>query len=159
MEIKLEKVKLNDKDRLSNLLDEYLEELFEKDKKELGPYKYLDNYFIEPNRHPFFILTDGKIVGFALINLNDPLSDDIKHAISEFYIFPKYRNKGIGEKAVKQIFDIFLGDWAIRVLKKNPAIRFWRKVIKEYTDGKYDEFEQSDEKWNGIVLSFKNLNI
>ena len=30
-------------------------------------YRYLDHYWTEPDRHPFFIRVDGRLAGFALV--------------------------------------------------------------------------------------------
>jgi len=156
MEVILEKVKIENKNKLSKLLEVYLEELFEKSKKETGPYKYFDKYFTEPNRHPFFIKVDGKLAGFILVNLKDPLTNGKKQEISEFYITPLYRNKGIGNKSVVKIFNKYPGDWVVRVLKNNPAEKFWIKNINGYTKGDYEKNEQKNKKWNWTVFTFTN---
>lgn len=155
MEVELLKVKIVEKQILSDLLDKYLAEL-SKHKDLKRPYKYLDNYFSESNRHPFFIKVDRKIAGLALVNLQDPLSDGNKQAISEFYVIPRYRNKGVGKTATCKIFDMFRGEWIIRELEKNPVAIFWKKVVEEYTGGNYQEFEQNDKKWKGKVQIFNN---
>ena len=155
MNIKLSKVKIGEKKILSNLLDEYLKEL-SKYKKIKEQYRYLDNYFSESNRYPFFIKLDDNIVGLALVNLRNPLSQGNKQAISEFYIIPKYRNKGLRKIVAFKIFDMFRGKWVLRELETNPATDFWKKVIEEYTHGDYQEFKQNDEKWKGKIQTFNN---
>jgi predicted acetyltransferase len=126
---------------------------------DLGPdgrynYKYRDNYWMEANRHPFFIKTEDKIAGFVLVNLKDPeVTEQDVHSIAEFFILKKYRNQGVGKSAVGKVFDMFPGNWRVVILSKNVvAQQFWRKVIKEYTDGKYQEI--LGEK--GPVITFKN---
>jgi predicted acetyltransferase len=62
------------------------------------------------------------------------------HTIAEFFIMKKYGGKGIGKTAAKRIFDLFPGKWQVTQIEKNyPAQAFWRSLISEYTNGKYEE--------------------
>lgn len=119
-------------------------------------YKYLDNYWQEENRHPFFIKVDDKLAGFVLVNKHTYLSDDA-NAIAEFFILKKYRRGGIGSNAAKQIFDMFPGKWEVTQTNQNKdAQKFWNKVVNEYTNGNYKEVVLDNEKWKGPVLTFDN---
>jgi hypothetical protein len=45
----------------------------------------------------------------------------------------------------------------VRVIDTNePAARFWRKVIAEYTSGRYDEIVFDSDAWKGPVFTFNN---
>jgi predicted acetyltransferase len=155
MDIKLRQIAYSEKIDLKNLLDTYRQELYHVSLSYLSPYKYLDDYFTDTNRRPLFILADDKVAGFALINLRDPLSDGNKQAIAEFYVIPDYRNQDIGKIATKKIFDMYPGEWVIRVRKDNPAYDFWKKTIEEITGGNFEETIQNDEKWDGPVFYLK----
>jgi predicted acetyltransferase len=60
--------------------------------------------------------------------------------MSEFFVLRGHRGRGIGRRAVFALFDRFPGVWEISELPRNvPAIRFWRRVIGEYSHGRYRE--------------------
>lgn len=57
----------------------------------------------------------------------------------------------------KQIFDEMPGKWEVRVIATNvPAQSFWRKIILEYTGGRFDERLLADDDWTGPVFWFEN---
>ncbi|MDP2671934.1 MAG: GNAT family N-acetyltransferase [Candidatus Daviesbacteria bacterium] len=161
MKIELVSVTEKEKHILANLLELYeydFSEFSNSDLDENGRYgyKYLDSYWQEENRHPFFIKVDDKLAGFVLVNKHTYLSDDA-NAIAEFFILKKYRRGGIGSTAAKQIFDMFPGKWEVTQTNQNKdAQEFWKKVINEYTNGNYKEIVLDNEKWKGPVLTFDN---
>lgn len=158
MSITIKTVESKEKHILSEILDHYLDDLSKYvNEKFPRPYKFLDLYFSESNRKPFFIVADGKYAGAALVNLKDPLSQDKKQAISEFYILPEFRNQGVGSQAAIKIFDMYPGTWVIREIQGNPASNFWKEVIEKYTNGNYIEYEQNDEIRKRKVQEFVNL--
>lgn len=60
--------------------------------------------------------------------------------MAEFFVLRKHRGRGLGRRAVFTLFDRFRGKWEISELPRNaPAIRFWRRVIGEYSGGRYTE--------------------
>ena len=105
-------------------------------------YPYIDKYWTEEGRYPFFIRVDGKLAGLVLVrscceynNLERP------HNIAEFFVMKKYRHKGVGKLAAIKVFDKYKGSWEISQWDNNiPAQKFWEKVISEYTNGEYDKF-------------------
>lgn len=158
MNVTIKPVLIDDKQRLSDMLDSYIDELSKyADEKFIKPYKHLDKYFSEPNRLPFFIVVDTTRIGFALVNLKDPLSDGTKQAISEFFVVEEFRGRGVGTRAAIEIFNQYPGTWMIREVTGNPAIFFWKKLIDKYTHGDYQEYEQNDEIQNRTVQEFSNL--
>lgn len=110
-------------------------------------YPYIDSYWSDKGRYPFFIRADGKLAGLVLVrscceynNLSDP------HNIAEFFVMKKYRHKGVGKTAALKIFDMFPGGWEISVWSDNlPALNFWEKVAAEYTNGKYSTFAAKEK--------------
>lgn len=55
----------------------------------------------------------------------------------------------------KKIFDMFPGGWEISQWANNvPAQEFWKKIISEYTDGRYDTFAVPEE--NVVGFTFYN---
>ncbi|GHT99011.1 hypothetical protein FACS1894142_6100 [Spirochaetia bacterium] len=73
MNIKMKKIKVEEKEILRNIMEKYLYEFSQyenTDVNKLGLYGYnwLDCYWTEKNRYPYFILVDNVLAGFVLIN-------------------------------------------------------------------------------------------
>ena len=115
-------------------------------------YRYLDAYWKEEGRFPFFIRIDRQLAGFVLVRSCSEYNDLADpHNIAEFFVMKKYRRSGIGKAAAAKIFDMFPGGWEIAYLNHNePARRFWKHVIEEYTKGVYGYF--SVEEKSGFVF-------
>lgn len=65
----------------------------------------------------------------------------------------KSRRRGFGKRFAWQVFDRFAGHWVVEEMRENlPAQRFWRKIIGEYTGGKFQETQRPD--WDGPVQEF-----
>ncbi|MBI2599754.1 GNAT family N-acetyltransferase [Candidatus Daviesbacteria bacterium] len=161
MDIKIIPVEEKDKQILANLLELYEYDFSEFSNLDLNEdgrygYKYLNNYWQEKDRHPFFIKVGGKLAGFVLINKHTYLSNSA-NAIAEFFILKKYRRGGIGQTVARQIFDMFPGKWEVTQTNQNREAQiFWRKVISEYTGGDYQEVILDNDKWKGPVQTFDN---
>jgi len=144
MEITIELVKKDEKEILKNLLEKYNYEFSQYndlDVNNLGlyGYDYLDNYWTENNRFPFFIKVNGKLAGFILINDYPEVNIETKYTLSEFFIMHKYRRLGIGKYAVNYILNKFKGRWQLKYHPKNEISKsFWTKAIGEYTNNKYE---------------------
>jgi len=81
----LQKAIISDKELLKSLLKQYFDELGNPHE-----YKYLDEYWIDINRHPYLIKIDNKVSGFVLVNEKDPQSiPDYPLGIAEFYVLKK----------------------------------------------------------------------
>jgi predicted acetyltransferase len=137
--INLVRVKQEDELTLHNLIQFYIYEftLFQEIKlEENGSYAPFDlkPYWTEPDLHAFFILYEGELAGFALIESGEP------NVILEFFVLRKFYRRGFGKMAAIKLFDQFPGKWSITQVEKNePARYFWRKIIGEYTGGNYVE--------------------
>ena len=87
MEICLKPVELKEKGTLQNLLEKYLYEFSQWEKMDVDQnglygYEYLDFYWTEENRHPFFILADGKLAGFVLVNDEPEVEADTDYTMA-----------------------------------------------------------------------------
>jgi predicted acetyltransferase len=104
-----------------------------------GSYKPFDlnQYWENPNDHPFFIKLDEEYIGFALIESE---TVEFPNTVKEFFIIQKYNGKGYGKIAATKLFNIFPGKWKVNQIAKNyPAQAFWRSVISSFTNGSYRE--------------------
>jgi len=142
---------------LSELLYEYQKELLPYTKapeSAIKSYKYLPNYFTDSDRAAFFIMVNGSIGGFVLINKHTIIEKDA-HSIAEFYVKPAFRKSGVGQKAAQLVFKKFPGKWEVAQIAANkPAINFWRETISAITGGKYNEVVLDTNSWQGPVQTF-----
>lgn len=113
----------------------------------LFEYPYLDHYWTEAGRYPFFIRVADRLAGFVLIRALDAGT----YELAEFFVLRRYRGQRIGQQAAHRVFDQFPGAWHVGQEAGNrPAQRFWRMVIGRYTGGAF--IEEAGE--NGPVLRF-----
>jgi predicted acetyltransferase len=134
-----------EKQILSHLIELYeydFSEYGDSDVNKLGlyGYSYLDYYWTEERRHPYFIVVDGNLAGFVLVcDYCYVLKNSNANLIAEFFVMKKYRKHGVGSYAAKYIFDLFKGSWELTINPYNPiSQKFWTKVISEYTKNKYE---------------------
>lgn len=159
--IELKLIEYKDKEVLRNLMEYYLYDFSEFEHFDLYPhgrfeYKYLDHYWTDQDRFPYFILVDGLYAGFILVNQYGVLTEN-SLSMAEFFVMRKYRRSGIGESAVRQILDRHRGDWEVKVMNSNTTAQaFWRKVINRCTEGNCKEIFLDDERWHGYIHSFNN---
>jgi predicted acetyltransferase len=147
--LQIQRVSYDEKSILQNLMELYQYETSPYEDEGSGSvneyglfgYKYLDHYWTEEGRYPYFIRVSGKLAGFVLVRELETLQDGItKRSIAEFFVMRRYQAQGIGRNVARQIFDMFAGKWSVSHLGRNVAAsRFWRNVISEYTDGEYGE--------------------
>ena len=103
-------------------------------------YRYLDHYWTEERRWAYFIVVDGKLAGFAMV-ISLPVVDDREtdFQLSEFCVLPKYRRQGVGRQAFFKVLDLHMVRWQLVCHPANTtSVRFWDKVINEYTKGRYE---------------------
>ena len=151
MNISIELVKKEEKEILKNLLEKYNYEFSQYndlDVNNLGlyGYDYLDCYWTEENRFPYFIKVNNNLAGFVMVNDYQEEKLDTNYTISEFFIMFKYRRTGIGKYVVKYILEKYTGKWQLKYHPKNEISKiFWNKTIEEYTNGKYEIIKDSKE--------------
>ena len=113
LDITLEKIPEAQKSVLRQLIELYeyeFTEFYHNDVNEHGyfGYKYLDHYWTEEGRFPFFIKVNGKLAGFVLVNNYCYLiKDSTARSIAEFFVIRKYQRKGVGRVVARQVFDMF----------------------------------------------------
>ena len=99
------------------------------DGRDIGPdgeygYRYLDCYWGgADDRAAFLFHVDGQLAGFALVRLGKP------HQVAEFLVLPKYRRRGLGTAAARQVLSRFHGEWVTHEVPGNDrAAEFWRRA-------------------------------
>ncbi|MDQ0899338.1 MULTISPECIES: GNAT family N-acetyltransferase [unclassified Paenibacillus] len=106
----------------------------------------LEHYWQDPRWNPFFIYCADKIVGFLVVLFeNYDVDPDPTHVIYDFLVLRKFRRNGIGKEAAVRTFDLYKANWKVAQKSSNePAILFWRHVIREYTGDRYTELFRQD---------------
>jgi predicted acetyltransferase len=100
----------------------------------------LDRYWTGTTRHPFLVRVDGKLAGFALMEIEQKDDGSPYCFLAEFFIMKKYRGQGVGQAVAFALFDRYPGEWQVSQIERNlPAQVFWRKVIGRYTGGHFNE--------------------
>jgi predicted acetyltransferase len=147
---------------LANLLELYIHDLsaifpLEPDASGRFGYENLPRYWTEPEtRFPFFIMTGGRIVGFALATRGSPAtSDPTDFDVAEFFVLRRHRRSGIGREAAFALWRRFPGRWVVRVSQGNQAgLPFWLDVVGEFTGGAFEQRTRRAEPYDGQVLVF-----
>lgn len=149
---------------LRNLLQLYLYDVAEFEPTAMGPdglfeYRDLDRYWHEPGHVPFLASFSGRPAGFALVSEHsvlDPNAAGIR-TVSDFFVTRAQRRLRLGTHLALEVFRRLPGRWEVRVPAANlPAQAFWRKVIAEYTAGRFVELELDDQRWRGPIQTFDN---
>ncbi|RCX21528.1 putative acetyltransferase [Fontibacillus phaseoli] len=162
--ISIQKVEYEQKSILRNLLELYKYDFSEFDPNDdinsngLYEYRYLDHYWTEEKRYPFFIMVDDKLAGFALVrSLRENEINHTIYSMAEFFVLKKYRKLRVGQTVAHKLFDKFSGIWKVAQIEANtPAQEFWRKTIEKYTNGNYKEIRE--DNWEGPIQTFSTAN-
>jgi len=128
------------------------------DERGLFGYPGLDNYWTDETKHPFFIKADNHFAGFILVNMSCKYSTNKNtYNIAQFFVMKKYRGQNIGNHAAMHIFNLFKGEWEVRILNANkPALLFWHKVINEYTKENNIFHPHPALDWDGVGYTFSS---
>jgi len=113
--VELVAVDEGDKSVLMNLIQSYQYDFSEICDLALSPhgmfvYPYLDAYFTEMAREPYFITVAGDLAGFALARNN--VDEDCSWNVAEFFVFRGHRGQGVArgrEEAARRLFARHLG--------------------------------------------------
>jgi predicted acetyltransferase len=159
--MELQQVELKDKAVLRQMLQLYQYDFSEIEGTELNAdgfyeYRYLDLYWSEEGRTPFFIRENEQLAGFVLVNRHT-LVIKAGWCLAEFFILRKYRRRQLGRAAAFAAFDRFRGEWEVRQTRTNVVAQaFWKKTIGAYTSERYQLLESGCDPWPGPILTFKN---
>lgn len=155
MECTIKLATISDKVIIKNLLQPYLHELSEFQHMSLnehGEYNYLhlDHYWTEKDRYPYLLFHRKEIMGFALVRKEENL-----YSMAEFFILPKFRGHGFGQKCALHVIQKHIGGWRIEFLNRNEiGGRFWRKAIKTIVGGSIEE-GKADDVFSYLQFSVK----
>jgi predicted acetyltransferase len=116
----------------------------------------LDDYWRRPGYLPFLFRVGGRPAGFALVRRLDRPGREPTWGMAEFFVMRRYRRRGAGRRAAVTLFDRLPGRWEVGQIRVNTAaIAFWRRVIGDYTGGRFSEQGADDPAWRGPVQIFR----
>jgi len=109
--------------------------------------EFLAGWFRDPAAHPFVILVDGARAGFALVARQPAWPrGGADFRMSEFFVTPAARRRGVGAHAAILLFSRFEGEWEVLEDAGNrPALTFWRRVVGTQTAGRFQEAREGGE--------------
>ena len=140
------------------MVDVYLAELAGHRERPVGPvraaeYRYLPEYWREAGRHPFFIVDEGRRVGFVLVR---EVLDAGFTEMSDFFVERAHRRAGTGRAALAQLWPRFPGRWELQVHPRNEAAsRFWPRCIAEFAHGPVRRSEVTAEDGQRVQYEFE----
>jgi len=147
MNVQITRIDNSQKELFLNLYNLYLYDLSEFSGEELleeGKYDPTNTYlYLErAELHPFFILYDGKAIGFVLVCSPPYVDDDVDYTVQELFLVKKYRGQGLAAQAVNLVFAQFQGRFKVEQLANNlSAVSFWKKYYEqhhiEYVESEY----------------------
>jgi len=109
--------------------------------------EFLAGWFRDPATQPFVILASGARAGFAVVArlpVWPPAEADFR--MSEFFVVPAARRRGVGAHAATLLFSRFKGEWEVLEDEGNrAALSFWRRVICGQTAGRYRETREAGQ--------------
>jgi predicted acetyltransferase len=93
-------------------------------------YPYFLDYWTEPTRYPYVIEAGGESIGFIFINRWSPSGQGADRAVAEFYVAPRWRRRGYGMDAARQVLQQHPGRWELAFLNRNVSAQaFWPAAI------------------------------
>lgn len=109
---------------------------------------------------PYLITVDGIAAGFILVTSPPYVAGDSDFMVGEMFIMRQFRGKGIGEEAIKTIFNKHIGSWMLFTTlneRNSKTIGFWRKTLSKYTKDQFIEEDKDIPEYEfGKVFSFSN---
>jgi len=108
----------------------------------------VQSWFRDDRSVVFLILREEKPAGFALVQRDTAAQGDrARHyRLSEFFVRRPFRRLGVGRDAALLLFARFAGEWTISEQARNSgAVRFWRRVVSDYTNGDFRERREHGE--------------
>jgi predicted acetyltransferase len=109
--------------------------------------KFAPDTFIDENHDGYIFFNEVDLpIGFCIKGVVDGI-----HDISEFYIIPALRKKGVGKIMAEMIFESYLGEWQVRqIMGADKAHAFWYKAISDFTNGQLSDSIIDDPHWGKV---------
>jgi predicted acetyltransferase len=90
-------------------------------------YRYLDHYFLEPDRDVLLLRHSGALAGFVMSRAG-PTGE---REVAEFFVVRRHRRANVGSRAALALFARHPGRWIVAYDDRNPeASAFWPDVVE-----------------------------
>lgn len=143
---------------LANLLQLYRYDFSALRGYELTPhgtfvYRFLDHYFLEPERSAWLVHHEGQLAGFVLArSFSDGSSE-----MAEFFVVRGHRRRGVGRQAAHTAFFSRPGRWVVAYdIGNTDAAAFWPRVADSVATGPIERRHEGPPRrtYEQIVLRF-----
>ena len=148
---------------LRNLFEHYLHDMaewFELDTNEEGAYAYPTEEIWAHDLTVFLAYSGVIPVAFALVDAaGSRVPGSNARDLKEFFVVRRHRRSGVGRTFAAYVWNQFPGEWLVRVYQGNrPAMPFWRRVIGDYTGGRFREstVDANGRAWSYFTFSSDN---
>ena len=156
--MKLQRVRQLEDAELADAMRPYLAELAkiegDQAKSTSLEYPYLPLYWTESGREAYWLDEQGNRAGFALINRHAFVRSGA-WSVSEFYVAPPWRRRGLGRQAACALLTLHPGWWEIGILPGHiAALSFWTAVLESrWSDVRLEQFQPGAlVDWDGYLL-------
>ena len=81
----------------------------------------------------YLVYVEDKLAGFVMVDKEFKVlkNEEGNYNLSEVFILNNYKGKSLASNVVKQVFDMYKGNWECRPVPKSiSALTFWGKVFK-----------------------------
>jgi predicted acetyltransferase len=96
----------------------------------------------------FLLIIDESPVALAAI----AFKENSCYEICEFYVVPSFRNASTGMHFAHRLWKMFPGEWEIKqIAGAQGASEFWRKSIRAFGQGGYEEQSYEDSYWGNVM--------
>ncbi|WP_246943347.1 GNAT family N-acetyltransferase [Bacillus pinisoli] len=160
MKILLEPVSKNNEVILQNLYSLYLHDLSaftnELNISQKGDFVFDSHHLFWTGQgvEPYFIKDGDTLIGFITLLKRPFLKKEFDFAINDIFILNKYRGKGYGIPALKEVFSNHSGSYFVIELAVNKAaVQFWKKVYGQLSI-EYNEISQEVDSENCLIQTF-----
>jgi ribosomal-protein-alanine N-acetyltransferase len=125
-----------------------------------GLYECIDfiKYWQSPQSFPYLIHYANELAGFVIV---DRVGTEaaIDYNMAQFFVLRKFKHKGLGRYIAFQCFDRYPGLWEIMIIPGNEgAYHFWKRIIGQYTQEKYQEYERKVAHFNNATKNIFCFN-
>ena len=98
------------------------------------------------------------LAGFAVVGSAEQwLGKREARDIKEFFVLRAHRHAGVADAMAQHLWNEFPAEWIVRVLATNkPAVPFWRRSVRAYTNGVYEDRSPHERGRDWVHLRFDN---
>lgn len=90
---------------------------------------FFDLYWQEPSARFPYLFGEDALQGFAFVR--KPHEPDLDFEMAEFCVYPSYRRRGLGAKALPLLLQAHSGQWEAPVLMSNVSgLAFWPAALR-----------------------------